>query len=246
MRTRTPRDPLAEDHVEQFLNRYGLARILATGTGLIVAFVIAAVLALSALGAGVVALEAVDPTLPGRALHFVDPGTSPSGTDRVARVAESVPTTEPAHAVTAPSALASVPAATRAAAPSARAAAGHTPATPPGRPWAALLTPSVPAPGTPPAASQPPAVAQPAPAARPTVPPVTEPTTEPVTEPTTEPSTARTTPPTTTTATSPPASSTTTAPAPAPSTSDDSWDPSKGHGRGNGGCPPGQHKKGKC
>lgn len=226
MRSRPPkpaRDPLAEDRVERFLSRHGLGRIVTAIAGLGVAGAIAFVLAISAIGVGVIALEAIDPTLPGRALAFAAPSDGP---DHVARAgATTTPSAAPTDAP-APS----VPAVTRAAAPSARAAAGHTPAAPPGRPWATLLAPApVPSTVSVPARS---VASAPAPTAASAPAPATSTSTT---------TTGETQAPETTTST--------TTPAPEPSTSGDDehgWDPGNGHGKGNGGCPPGQHKKGNC
>lgn len=232
MPTRTPkpcRDPLAEDRIERFFHRVGLGRVLGVSLGLAVAGTIALALAVSTLGVGVVAMEAISPTLPGRVLNFVDPAPSP--TDRVARAAEPVPLVP---ATTVPTAHA--PAAPTKAAPSTEATTMRARATPSGRAWAAIVTPSTPPTVATPTAPAPVQAATAAPARPSAVPPAPAATSAPAAAPTAAPAPA----------VAPSSTTPTTAPTtPAPSTSDDNGS-GRHHRHRGGGCPRGQHKKGRC
>lgn len=236
MRTRAPkppRDPLAPDAIERYLDQHGMVRLLAVTAVMAATFVIAGMAAIAFLTVVLVTAEQVAPSAPAAVLDLVAPAPAP--TDHVGSAAAPVtPSQAPVRRAavapgrsTTPSPLAplapttsvlgvAAPSVLSPARPSLATARSATSAAS----WAAsVLTSAAPAAKTPP--SEPAAAPMAAPAARPTVAPTTSP--------------SATTAPTATPAPAP--SATTTAP---PTASD------RGKAHHHKRCTPRKHRKGKC
>lgn len=234
MRTRAPRDPLAPDAIERFLDRHGLVRTLVAGIALSATLVISGMVAIFFVTGLWMTAEVVAPQVPRAILGLGAPDPRP--TDRVApAVAQVAPTAQthsgrvgtPVNDPTVPASSTSAQSTTTAAVtPSAAAvlavAAGTAPAAPPALSWASPLAPPVPTTGTPSETATVEPMAAPA-AVRPTIAPTSAPDTT-----TSNPA------PVTSTATT-----TTTAPSPSASNDDD-------HHKDHDHCKPHKRKRGKC
>lgn len=223
MRTRAPkppRDPLAPDAIERYLDRHGMVRLLVVTAAMAATFVIAGMAAIAFLTSVLITAEQVAPSAPAAVLDLVAPAPAP--TDHIGPAVATVKPSQAPSRSTVPSPLApSVPSAavSPVRSPTGPGAATGRSATPTASWAASVLATAAPAAKTPP--SEPAAAPMAAPAARPTTAPTTSP--------------SATTAPTATPAPAP--SATTTAP---PTASD------RGKAHHHKRCTPRRHRKGKC
>lgn len=189
MRTRAPkppRDPLAPDAIERYLDRHGMVRLLVVTAAMAATFVIAGMAAIAFLTSVLITAEQVAPSAPAAVLDLVAPAPAPTD-----HIGPAVATVKPSLAPSVPSAAVSP-----VRSPTGPGAATGRSATPTASWAASVLATAAPAAKTPP--SEPAAAPMAAPAARPTTAPTTSPsaTTAPTATPAPAPSATTTAPPT--------------------------------------------------